>query len=132
MQLRRAFFLSTACTTHQGLRDVGALQHGFLGLGVGLPAHAAFQVHGAELPLLERVVDAAQEAQVLLSSVMENQYLMSLMPERTSMRSNSGTERKNSSYSSSEQKPITRSTPARLYQLRSNSTISPAAGRCDT
>ncbi len=65
------------------------------------------------------------------SSVMENQYLMSLMPERTSIRSNSGTVRKNSSYSSSEQKPITRSTPARLYQLRSNSTISPAAGRCE-
>ena len=54
------------------------------------------------------------------------------MPERTSIRSNSGTERKNSSYSSGVQKPITRSTPARLYQLRSNSTISPAAGRCAT
>src|SRR5450830_562084 len=49
------------------------------------------------------------------------------MPERASMRSNSGAERKNSSYWSSVQKPMTRSTPARLYQLRSNSTISPAA-----
>ncbi|MNR35072.1 hypothetical protein D3C85_1528920 [compost metagenome] len=66
------------------------------------------------------------------SSEIENQYLTTWMPERTSMRSNSGTERKNSSYWSSVQKPITRSTPARLYQLRSNSTISPAAGRCDT
>ena len=47
------------------------------------------------------------------------------MPERTSIFSNSGTVRKNSSYSASVQKPITRSTPARLYQLRSNSTISP-------
>ena len=46
------------------------------------------------------------------------------------MRSNSGTERKNSSISSRVQKPMTRSTPARLYQLRSNSTISPAAGKC--
>ena len=64
------------------------------------------------------------------SSVMENQYLISLMPERCSIDSNDGTERKNSSYSSSVQKPMTRSTPARLYQLRSNSTISPAAGRC--
>ena len=63
------------------------------------------------------------------SSVIENQYLISLMPERCSMLSKAGTERKNSSYSSSVQKPITRSTPARLYQLRSNSTISPAAGR---
>ena len=49
--------------------------------------------------------------------------------ERVSMRSNSGTERKNSSTSAGEQKPITRSTPARLYQERSNSTISPPAGR---
>ena len=64
------------------------------------------------------------------SSEIENQYLISWMPERTSIRSNSGTVRKNSSYCSSVQKPITRSTPARLYQLRSNSTISPAAGRC--
>jgi hypothetical protein len=54
------------------------------------------------------------------------------MPLRTSIFSNSGTERKNSSYSSSVQKFITRSTPARLYQLRSNSTISPPAGRCET
>ena len=30
------------------------------------------------------------------------------------------------------QKPITFSTPARLYQDRSNSTISPALGRCST
>ena len=66
------------------------------------------------------------------SSVMENQYLMTWMPERTSIFSNSGTERKNSSYCASVQKSITRSTPARLYQLRSKSTISPAAGRCAT
>ena len=48
------------------------------------------------------------------------------------MRSNSGASRMNSRYSSSVQKPITRSTPARLYQERSNMTISPAAGRCGT
>ena len=35
-------------------------------------------------------------------------------------------------YSCSVQKPITRSTPARLYQERSNSTISPPAGRWAT
>ena len=55
-----------------------------------------------------------------------------MMPERTSIRSNSGHERMNSAYSSSVQKPMTRSTPARLYQERSNRTISPAAGRCAT
>ena len=57
---------------------------------------------------------------------------MTLMPERTSIRSNSGQERMNSSYSSSVQNPITRSTPARLYQERSKRTISPPAGRCGT
>ena len=66
------------------------------------------------------------------SSVIENQYFTRMMPERTSMRSNSGTVRKNSSTSASLQKPMTRSTPARLYQLRSNRAISPAAGRCAT
>src|SRR2546427_1931901 len=48
------------------LGNVRALQHDFLGLGVLLPAAPGLQVHGAELPLLERVVDAAQKAQVLL------------------------------------------------------------------
>ena len=52
--------------------------------------------------------------------------------ERISIRSNCGASRMNSSYSSCVQKPITRSTPARLYQDRSNMTISPAAGRCGT
>ncbi len=52
--------------------------------------------------------------------------------ERTSMRSKSGASRMNSLYSASVQNAITRSTPARLYQERSNRTISPAAGRCGT
>jgi hypothetical protein len=59
----------------------------------------------------------------------ENQNLTRSMPERTIIRSKSGAWRMNSKYSSSVQKPITRSTPARLYQDRSNMTISPAAGR---
>src|SRR5438128_1632382 len=56
------------------------------------------------------------------SSLTENQYLISRMPERTSMRSNSGQLCRNSRYSASEQKPMTCSTPARLYQLRSKRT----------
>ena len=66
------------------------------------------------------------------SSLTENQYLMRISPERSSIFSNSGTERRNSAYSSGVQKPITCSTPARLYQERSNNAISPAAGRCVT
>ena len=64
--------------------------------------------------------------------VTENQNLVICSPERTSIRSNSGASRMNSQYSSSVAKPITRSTPARLYQERSNMTISPPAGRCGT
>ena len=66
------------------------------------------------------------------ASLTENQYLSSGMPLSTSIRSNSGQARMNWSTSCSVQKPITRSTPARLYQLRSKITISPAEGKCST
>jgi hypothetical protein len=62
----------------------------------------------------------------------ENRHLNSLMPERVSMRSTTGGWRMNSSHAVGEQKPITRSTLARLHQERSNSAISPAAGKCAT
>ena len=64
------------------------------------------------------------------SRLTENQNLNTCTPLCTRWRSNSGAWRMNSMYSSFVQKPITRSTPARLYQLRSNSTISPRVGRC--
>ena len=60
------------------------------------------------------------------SSLTENQYLISMIPDRISILSNSGHDLRNSSYSSFVQKPITFSTPARLYQLLSNNTISPS------
>src|SRR5580692_5113380 len=66
------------------------------------------------------------------SSLTENQYLTRVKPERISICSNSGQLRKNSWYSASVQKPITCSTPARLYQLRSKRTISPAEGNSAT
>jgi NAD(P)-dependent dehydrogenase (short-subunit alcohol dehydrogenase family) len=114
------------------LGDVGALQHHLLGLGVVLPAAAALQVHRAELPLLERVVDAAQEAQVLLV-VGDREPVLDELDARAHQHAlELGHRAEELLDSSSEQKPITRSTPARLYQLRSNSTISPAAGRCAT
>ena len=52
-------------------------------------------------------------------------------PFSTSICSKSGACLTNSACSSGVQKPITRSTPARLYQDRSKSTISPAAGKCE-
>ncbi|MNJ82337.1 hypothetical protein D3C77_816680 [compost metagenome] len=54
---------------------------------------------------------------------------MRMIPDSTIMRSNIGTTVRNLWACSSVQKPITRSTPARLYQLRSKITTSPAAGR---
>src|SRR6266545_2697786 len=56
----------------------------------------------------------------------ENQNLTRWIPDRTHIRSSSGASRMNSRYSAREQKAITRSTPARLYQDRSKKTISPA------
>src|SRR5580704_4545522 len=47
------------------LRDVRAIEHGLLGLGVLLPAAATLEVHWAQLPLLERVADAHDESRVL-------------------------------------------------------------------
>ena len=59
-----------------------------------------------------------------------SQYLMSVIPSVTRLYSNRSQLRRNFSYSLFSQNPRTRSTPARLYQLRSKMTISPAAGMC--
>ncbi len=66
------------------------------------------------------------------SSLTLNQYFTRMMPLRMSISSKGGHERKNSLTSSSVQNPMTRSTPARLYQERSKMTHSPAAGRWGT
>src|SRR5947209_16139035 len=115
------------------LGDIGALQHHLFGFGVLLPARPRLDIHGTELPhCLSGSWMRIRKRNCCSSSLMENQYFSKMMPERTSMRSNSGTEWKNSWYCSSVQNPITRSTPARLYQLRSNRTIAPQAGICAT
>ncbi len=59
-----------------------------------------------------------------------SQYLMRRMPPSTMYFSTTGQSSRKRSYCSSVQKPMTRSTPARLYQLRSKITTSPAAGKC--
>ena len=63
------------------------------------------------------------------SSPTSSQYLISVMPPSTMNSSNSGQTLRKRRCCSSVQKPMTRSTPARLYQLRSKITISPAVGR---
>ncbi len=62
----------------------------------------------------------------------ENHSLVSEIPESTSIFSNTGACCMNWVYCSSVEKPMTRSTPARLYQERSNMTISPDVGKCWT
>jgi hypothetical protein len=53
-----------------------------------------------------------------------------MMPEATIAFSTLGATFRKSCACSSVQNPMTRSTPARLYQLRSQITTSPAAGKC--
>ena len=52
------------------------------------------------------------------------------MPESTMAFSTPGVNSRKRLVSSGVQKPITLSTPARLYQLRSKIMTSPAAGKC--
>ena len=67
---------------------------------------------------------------VCSSGLTSSQYLSRMIPESTIAFSTAGTCSRNRSVCSGVQKPITRSTPARLYQLRSKITTSPAAGKC--
>ena len=64
------------------------------------------------------------------SLLTSSQYLMRMTPPSVMYFSKSGTFFRNPSCCSFVQKPITYSTPARLYQLRSKMTTSPAAGKC--
>src|SRR5690348_12361106 len=48
------------------LGDISALQDDLFGFGVLLPARPRLDVHGTELPLLEWIVDAHEEAKLLL------------------------------------------------------------------
>src|SRR5215208_2478182 len=133
MQLRRAQRLLSALTTFHGACLMSVCANIWsLALEYSTQRAREFKSMGLSF---QRLVGSLIRDWKRIScslSLTENQYLIRMTPERTSIRSNSGTERRNSLYSSSLQKPITRSTPARLYQLRSNNTISPPAGRWAT
>ena len=65
------------------------------------------------------------------SSVLtSSQNLIRLMPPSIDEVLDIRAKLQKASYCSSVQNPMTCSTPARLYQLRSKITISPAAGKC--
>ncbi len=67
---------------------------------------------------------------VCSSALTSSQYFTRRIPACTMAFSTSGVSSRNLSVSSGSQKPMTGSTPARLYQLRSKITTSPAAGKC--
>src|ERR1700761_749879 len=48
------------------LGNMGTLQHHFFRLGVILPATPGLEVHWTQFPLLEWIVDAAEEPDILL------------------------------------------------------------------
>ena len=79
--------------------------------------------------MLDRIVDPVGEAAPLLVLADIEKVLEQDDAVVDDLFSIDGTRRMKRSYSSLLQNPITRSTPARLYQDRSNSTISPAAGK---
>src|SRR6478609_8478177 len=69
---------------------------------------------------------------VCSSALTSSQYLNRRMPDWTIAFSNGGTSSRKRSVCSGVLNPITFSTPARLYQLRSKMVTSPAAGKCGT
>ncbi len=102
-------------------------EHLVLGARVLDPPLTALEVHRAELPAPHRVVHARLEPPLLLLVAHREPVLDEHDPRCARACARSPTGRMNSSYSASVQKPMTRSTPARLYHDRSNRTISPAA-----
>src|SRR5271166_6489324 len=133
MQLRRADFLSSASTRYHGAYDV-SVYFSILSFAFEYSTQRSRDSTsiGESFQRLIGFSMRSRKRRSCSSSLTENQYLISLIPERTSISSKRGQARRNSLYSSSVQKPITCSTPARLYQLRSNSTISPQFGKCGT
>src|SRR5664279_220252 len=126
---RRARFLSSAATTHHGASGMSVAEN-MASLAREYSTHLERDMTsiGDSFQCLVGSARRSWKRFSCSSLPTENQYLISTMPERRSSRSNSGHERRYSAYSSWLQKPMTCSTPARLYQERSKRTISPAAG----
>ncbi|MNT54005.1 hypothetical protein D3C72_1911350 [compost metagenome] len=85
---------------------------------------------GDSFQILRPSVIRSLRRRVCSSWLTSSQYLIRMIPDSTSACSTRGTTVRKLRTCSSVQKPMTRSTPARLYQLRSKITTSPAAGRC--
>src|SRR5512133_2231749 len=133
MQFSLARFLSSPSTTFQGDCFVSVYEN-ILSLAIEYSTHLSRDSTSIGL-IFHRFVGSCILSWKRFScswSLTENQYFKRIVPDLISILSNSGQERRNSSYSSLVQYPITFSTPARLYQLLSKSAISPPAGSWET
>ena len=119
--LSRARRLSSLSTTVPGrLGDVGVDHHLVLRPRVVLPAADRLEIHRRQLPLAHRVLEPGLEARLLLGiAARRTSTCAACTPSSTSIRSKIGHWCRNRWYSSAVQKPMTRSTPARLYHERS-------------
>ena len=131
MALRRARFLQSLLMTVQGLSAVSVSKN-IASLARVYSSHLSSDAlsMGLSFHCLSGWAARSRKRRRCSFWLTLNQNFTRWMPLRTKWRSNSGACFMNSWYSSVVQKPITRSTPARLYQLRSKSTISPCVGRC--
>ena len=130
--LRRPRFLSSVRTTYHGAHAVSvAANIASRARRVVVPPAVRLQVHVRQLPDLARVFDAAlQPAGLLVGADLQPVLQRAGSRSRPSPSRTPGASSRKRSVCSSVQNPITRSTPARLYQLRSKITTSPPAGRC--
>ena len=131
MQFRRALFLSSERSTYQGACRVSvassiwsrAREYSYHLVRPGRSMGDSFHCRSGSVMRASKRRDCS-----LLPT--SSQYLSSTIPPSTMYFSTIGQSSRNLLCCSFEQKPMTFSTPARLYQLRSKITTSPAAGKC--
>ncbi len=129
MQFRRARRLLSASTTYHGDSEVSVCTN-ISSLAREYSIHFVREYRSVAESFHRRIGSSMRfsKRRSCSSSLTENQYLMRMSPSSMRRRSKIGHWRRNRWYSCGVQKPRTRSTPARLYQLRSKRAISPAAG----
>ena len=117
MQLRRARRLSSASTTYHGASGMSVCTN-ISSLAFENSTHRCRDSMSMGESFQRRIGSLLRERnrRSCSSSLTENQYFSKMMPSSTSMRSNSGHWCRKRRYSSGVQKPITCSTPARVYQ----------------
>ena len=130
MQFNRARGLSSASTTYQGASEMSVWTN-ISSFAREKSTQCDRESRSVSESFQRRIGSSMRERnrRSCSSSETENQYFSRTIPSSTRSRSKIGTCRRNRRCSSGVQKPSTFSTPARLYQLRSNRTISPAEGR---